>query len=104
MRFAAERDGKVVLDRLEEISRRGAQCEAAGEFVEVLDFKLAPLKSIDLFLQPGGKIAGDKRDQQEQRHFEDLVRVADHKAVKRRYESSVRRRQADTAQSAPTRA
>ena len=65
MGFAAEVDGKVVLDRLDEISRGGAPRQTAGEFIEVVDLVLAPLQSIDLVLQSGRKMTCDKRDKQE---------------------------------------
>jgi hypothetical protein len=33
------------------------------------------VQGVDFFSQPGGKVAGDERNEQEQRYFNDLFRV-----------------------------
>ncbi len=63
--------------------------QALRKLVELLHLPLAPPQRVGLALEPGGEIAADQRDHEEEQEIDDLLRALDLQAVDRRKEEEV---------------
>lgn len=84
------RRGKVILDRGMDIGTGEGGGQPAREGVEIAHLDLALARQFELPLQPGGELADQDRGEDVEREVDDLLRVADGEAVKRREEEKGR--------------